>query len=1086
MFRKRLNWKILIAFLALALVLAACSQEEDPTATPAAPEPTVAPEVEPEATAASGETEPAGDVPEISQPIYLWGEVADRVWVLVGFGDAANPTVVEEGIFITASFSSSEGQVGGTAGCNNYFTAYESTDDGGLTISGPIGVTMMACEDGMEEEATYLGALETVTGWTLTEEGRLELAYDSGQPYDEKLVYSEGETPLTGPIWQLVSFGDPDSLQSLLSGTTITAEFAPETDATGTVGGNASCNNYTTSYTVDGDQITFGPIGTTRMMCPVGADQETAYLGALETAQTYEIVGPNMQIAYDGGVLNYTSLSLPLENVLWQALVLNGQPIPPEVEITALFNPGEEAGTGTVGGSAVCNSYNTSYETDADTGALNISSPMAMTMAMCPDETLASLESSYMAALETAESYDILGDQMVIHTGSGDIIYTADREPLLGTLWSLISIGDYDDPQPPVEGSSFTAQFSRLPTLPSGTVVGQTGCNVYNATFTANLNEIKINLPSKTNNEECPWGAGNFEVEQQFFLGLNSATEYRILGHVLQIPYGEGETRQVMNFEATEPPTETVIDLTPLDNTFWYLASFNGNPLVPGTEITAGFNVNEDDVTGQISGSGGCNAYNATIGENFGIGPVASTRKACAQPVMEQEGGYFDWLSNAYDYDRAGDQLLISTAHGVLVYNSTPVLDQSLDLQNRTWYLVSVGTLQAVTGSNSTALFAADGSSLSGATGCNDFNGSYKTEPGNKLTISGLTTTRAACTTEALAKQEEALLIFLPSAVGYTVSDTSMQIQTVDGSVINYTSIPPAQPLGPTAVISGPAQADMGELLTYDGSGSTAGSTPVVSYVWDMGDGTVLSGAIVSYSYSAAGAFTVQLTVTDQAGLSSTASQSVQVRPVVEVVPPTAVIEGPSAAFVGESVTFSAANSQPGTGTISTYNWQSGDGNNTGNVPDSTFTTIYSVPGVYYPTVTVIDANNLSDSASMAITVNGNLEGSDWILAGTLEGTSISIQFANGTLSGFAGCNSYNGTYTTPSPGTIAVGPINSSQALCSEEIMAQEQTYLSSLGTASAYTISGSTLTMTTASGQLIFNASMATIQPVPAPVGN
>lgn len=28
-----------------------------------------------------------GAAPEISQPIYLWGEVADRLWVLVGHGD---------------------------------------------------------------------------------------------------------------------------------------------------------------------------------------------------------------------------------------------------------------------------------------------------------------------------------------------------------------------------------------------------------------------------------------------------------------------------------------------------------------------------------------------------------------------------------------------------------------------------------------------------------------------------------------------------------------------------------------------------------------------------------------------------------------------------------------------------------------------------------------------------------------------------------------------------------------------------------------------------------------------------------------
>ena len=99
------------------------------------------------------------------------------------------------------------------------------------------------------------------------------------------------------------------------------------------------------------------------------------------------------------------------------------------------------------------------------------------------------------------------------------------------------------------------------------------GGGEYNAAYAANLNEIKINLPTKTQNEDCPWGAGNYEVEQQFFLGLNSATQYRIIGNVLQIPYGEAESMQALNFQATQPPVEEVLDLTPLNGTFWYLAA---------------------------------------------------------------------------------------------------------------------------------------------------------------------------------------------------------------------------------------------------------------------------------------------------------------------------------------------------------------------------------------------------------------------------------------------------------------------------------------------------------------------------------
>lgn len=234
--------------LILAIMLVACGGEE-PTATPVPEEPTPKPEVQEEPTAEPEEAEPVGDAPAVSQPIYRWGEVADRLWVLVGYGDAANPTVIEEGTVITAVFSSVEATVSGSGGCNNYFAAYESTDDGGLTISGPIGGTMMFCEGSMDLETAYFAALETVSGWSLTEEGRLELVYDTGEPFEQKLVYAPGETPLVGTTWQLVSFGDPDDPQEVLEGTSVTAVFSPETDNTGTVGGNATCNGYTAPAT---------------------------------------------------------------------------------------------------------------------------------------------------------------------------------------------------------------------------------------------------------------------------------------------------------------------------------------------------------------------------------------------------------------------------------------------------------------------------------------------------------------------------------------------------------------------------------------------------------------------------------------------------------------------------------------------------------------------------------------------------------------------------------------------------------------------------------------------------------------------
>jgi hypothetical protein len=63
----------------------------------------------------------------------------------------------------------------------------------------------------------------------------------------------------------------------------------------------------------------------------------------------------------------------------------------------------------------------------------------------------------------------------------------------------------------------------------------------------------------------------------------------------------------------------------------------------------------------------------------------------------------------------------------------------------------------------------------------------------------------------------------------------------------------------------------------FDGSGSSDPDGTVVGYQWDFGDGTNAAGTALSHGYAAAGTYTVSLTVTDDAGLTGTATQNVTV-----------------------------------------------------------------------------------------------------------------------------------------------------------------------------------------------------------------
>lgn len=104
----------------------------------------------------------------------------DTQWVLNGIvigGDAVSGSAVDENI--TATFS--EGQMAGSAGCNNYFASYEIEGES-LTL-GPAGSTKKLCTDElvMERENEFLSALANIGSYTI-EDGMLTLFDTAGLP----------------------------------------------------------------------------------------------------------------------------------------------------------------------------------------------------------------------------------------------------------------------------------------------------------------------------------------------------------------------------------------------------------------------------------------------------------------------------------------------------------------------------------------------------------------------------------------------------------------------------------------------------------------------------------------------------------------------------------------------------------------------------------------------------------------------------------------------------------------------------------------------------------------------------------------
>jgi len=643
--------------LIFVLLVSACQPAATPTENPT-PIPTQPPA--PTAT----EPAPTETPTEVVEVIDLAPQLKDNLWMLVGYGDAANPIVVEEGTMVTALFGA-DGNLSGSGGCNNFITAYELDGDK-LTVDGPIATTMMACERGMNQESIVLAALQGAQQIAFTAEGRLEITYESGSTIEQKLVFVPGETPLVDTQWVLLSSGDPASPTNIETGTIITALFTED----GRVSGSSGCNNFSAGYSAKDGTIEIKQPISTLMACAQGMEQEAAFTAALLAAETYQIIGSRLEIGYDGGkgVLVFTSRNLTLENTLWTLAMMNGEPVNLGlVATTALFDPSTEPGIGVIGGVAMCNNYRGSYTVEED--GLSIE-PLATTRILCP-EAVAQAEATYLELLETAQAYQVLGQTLIITSEKGALTYVANRAPLEGTLWRLTALGEVNNPQAPVEGADFTAQFMRQSGLPSGLVAGTTGCNDYNAVYAANLNEIRINIPARSDNPGC--APAHSEQELAFFLALNDAVSYRILGDNLQIPYGDG---QMLSFTAFVPELEpqTGGPLTPLNGTRWWLISMGNLAVILGSEVTAEFAINPDGATGAVSGSSGCNTYNASILSALQIGPAATTKKLCADPagVMEQEARYLAMLASANSFSMASNQLIVGSPNGMLVYYNSP------------------------------------------------------------------------------------------------------------------------------------------------------------------------------------------------------------------------------------------------------------------------------------------------------------------------------------------------------------------------------------------------------------------------------
>ena len=235
----------------------------------------------------------------------------------------------------------------------------------------------------------------------------------------EELNKTPAASPLDGSLWSLDSHTTQEGeIVQVLSGSDITAAFAAvEMD------GSAGCNNYFGSYTVDDESFYVGTLANTEMYCmqPEGVmDQESGYLAALRGADTYYVEGSQLYFfdADGNAILSYRLVEpAALSGTNWSLTgyndgsggfvsVLDG------TLISALF--ADDRG---LNGSAGCNSYMSSYESDGEKITVGVA---AITQMFCTEpEGVMEQENAYLAALGTAATYQIQGNELTIFNADG-------------------------------------------------------------------------------------------------------------------------------------------------------------------------------------------------------------------------------------------------------------------------------------------------------------------------------------------------------------------------------------------------------------------------------------------------------------------------------------------------------------------------------------------------------------------------------------------------------------------------------------------------------------------------------------------
>lgn len=210
-----------------------------------------------------------------------------------------------------------------------------------------------------------------------------------------------------------------------------------------------------------------------------------------------------------------------------------------------------------------------------------------------------------------------------------------------GTSWTVMSVAG----TPTIADARPTMAFAV-----EGTVGGSDGCNQYSGPVRTNGQEITVGQLTSTL-IGCALLLG--AQAQAFTQALAGATTWRQTETGALELQGHGDVIAEPAIDIPDASAGAVVDLV---GTGWILEELSGSTFVD-TFPTLNFGGD-----GSVTGSAGCNTFRGTYavdGTSLDIGPLGTTKMACADPTMFVESAFLAALEGATTWSVDPDGRLI-------------------------------------------------------------------------------------------------------------------------------------------------------------------------------------------------------------------------------------------------------------------------------------------------------------------------------------------------------------------------------------------------------------------------------------------